>query len=427
MDRTLAACRDDRALDRRQWGDEHVLPSRLEALARAQCLLGAGTGPLLLTGESGAGKTWLLKNLRSAMPERWRWVFVDLTPAVGPADVFRLILHELGIDSGPTLAEARLGLAGFLTDRSADGEFWALGVEETHIACVEVLEEVRVLGNRLGTPEGFAGLVISGQNTLIRRLSGRALAPLAARFSGHVHLQPISVEELREWIAQTSPGEEIDEEEVELLHRQTAGDPRSLCWRLGGRYRFDPATTAIPTPTVPRGSRPIAPLSHSEMGTVESRPIWKTPLVPTAKPPLEVREGMIEVGWDPDDEQEDGNDFEEETEPIASSFPQTTAGVLENTPTSLPFVPLIASEETIRDHYAALQAQAEWTRNHGRQPVEANPVGPLSLEEQDEFPESKAVDQDRTTPPPGVRAEVEHGFAPYGQLFTRLRQSHEPC
>ena len=425
MDRKLAATWEVRARARRPWGADHVVPSRAEALAKVQDLLPAGNGPILLTGDSGSGKTWLLNTLQSALPEPWRWTFVDLTAAVGPAEFYRLILHELGIDAGRTLAEARSALAGFLTDRSADGECWVAAFEESQSATFETLEEIRVLGNRLGAPEAFAGVVLSGQNSLIRRLSGPPLSPLAARLSGHVHLSPITVEELSDWVSLTADGETIDEEVVELLHRRFAGNARGLCAHFHGLTPLNTTPIVLDPPLDRAEASSRNATDRPEVEVTESRPLWKTALLPSAKPPLEVSEEMIEVGWDSDGDLEEV----EGSGPMAPSFAPSADSMdaaLATQPGPVPPLSAASSEEAIKDHYAALQAWTEWSRNHDPMAVEdvSRPPAVADLNGPDEI---DAGEGDRfTLSTPDVRVEGEHGFAPFGQLFSRLRQTHDP-
>ena len=98
------------------------------------------------------------------------------------------------------------------------------------------------------------------------------------------------------------------------------------------------------------------------------------------------------------------------------------------------------NEELIEDRYAALQAWTEWTRNQGRLASEnvtdpASGINSTPVEEAAEleaaassaptFTPHPAADAESTAAPviANVRAEPQHEFAPYSQLFTRLRQS----
>jgi general secretion pathway protein A len=124
-----------------------------------------------------------------------------------------------------------------------------------------------------------------------------------------------------------------------------------------------------------------------------------------------VEEGLIEVGWEGNIEAEASS-----SDPAARETEDAVLPVSEAEP---------PGEEVVEDHYAALQAWAEWARNRSRTaPAQvAGPSDSLAADEPfDEveteagFPEARSLAQ-------GIRAEAQHEHAPYSQLFTRLRQS----
>lgn len=416
MDRTGTATWKESA-----W-DGSLLPSREDAAARLRDALETGPGLALLTGDSGAGKTWLLRRLGDFMPGSWRWARVDLSPSIGAVEFSRLILHELGIGGERGLASARADLSDFLTDRAADAERWVLCVEEGHSASPEALEELRVLSNRLGEVGAFAGLILTGQNALRRRLSSRTLAPLAARLTTHVHLHPLTIEELTVWAASSAESAPVGVAALELLHREAAGNPRLLRHRIGrARRPVDrPVRESVPPPTAPRPLEVVAPVRVD--AAEEPKPSWATPLVTSGKPPLEVGDEMIEVGWASGQETEFDTDLEAEVAPPIRPRDDEPSHPLSGGrgATDLP------AEERIDDHYAALQAWTEWAQNQDRQPV-AEPIGP-GLTPEAVTPDNDSVGRaERSTPvAPGVWAEGQQSFAPYSQLFTRLRESRDP-
>jgi general secretion pathway protein A len=126
---------------------------------------------------------------------------------------------------------------------------------------------------------------------------------------------------------------------------------------------------------------------------------------------------MIEVGWEsgpgpePDDLGVDRAEGMPPGEREAGTMPE--AAPVGDAP------PL--SDEAIEDRYAALQAWTEWARNEGRDPVTGDPAVEDEGQAVRDAPAAESV-----PPPSGVRAEGQHEFAPYSQLFTRLRQSRDP-
>lgn len=153
-------------------------------------------------------------------------------------------------------------------------------------------------------------------------------------------------------------------------------------------------------------------------------PDCETPLVAPGKPPLRVGDGMIEVGWEPT----------AEPEPEADDGSGLLVGGSTLAPVG-PKVPASGSSagtvEVIDDHYAALQAWTEWAQNQGRDPVTL-PPGSEESGEAVVSTDDAADDQDRAANSSaslaglaGVRAESQHDFAPYSQLFSRIRQPRD--
>src|SRR6516164_734667 len=75
-----------------------VVPSRRRALERLRDALGGGkTGPVLITGEPGSGKTWLARRLVEDLPWGWRALTVEVSSAWDAREFLEGIGHGLGL------------------------------------------------------------------------------------------------------------------------------------------------------------------------------------------------------------------------------------------------------------------------------------------------------------------------------------------
>jgi type II secretory pathway predicted ATPase ExeA len=361
-----------------------VLPSRAAAIELCRAALKDRRGPALLTGAAGVGKTWLWKQLAAEGPEGGRWLGIDLTPLTVSAEFFGRIGHALGLPGPSSAEDARRALADELREQADDGRRWVLVVDEAQNASVPLLEEIRILTNRLGQPDGFAGLLLVGQTTLTRRMETRPLDALETRLAARVHLRSLDADEARTLLVHLIPGRTWDWPEVEVLHREAAGNPQRLL-RL-----------AALLPPTRRPGAPARPAPIPDPGPAP--PPGAAPALVPAQPPLRVEDGLIEVGWEPD------------AEPAPSASPATSPDRAEGD----------GATEVIDDHYAALQAWHEWARNQDRHPSAGAPGTPGGSEGID--PNHLAGAPPALASGPHVWAEGQQGFAPYSQLFSRLRQ-----
>ena len=360
---------------------ELVLPSRRGALSACRDAL--GNGPVLLTGAAGVGKTWLGR-LLAAEDGRRRWVCVDAAPGMTAEDFLRAFAAAIGADTpAGSAGTVRLAVREALRSATLDGGAVALVLDEAHLPADDVLEEVRLLANRLGRDDGLAALVVSGQTTLARRLDSRSLDALESRLAARVHLLPLDLDEAAALLESRGLGLARDRDRLETLHRDVAGNPSRLlrqAIRLGVEVVRAPAAIQVAEP-------PPAPVDSE-------------PMIPV-KPPLRVEEGLIEVGWDSENEP-DG----EVEAPARGDLADDPDDVAED-------------DEPIEDHYAALQAWGEWSRNQGRGDGRATGrEAPPPLSDHDELAASV---RSPLGDAPGLWVEGRQAFGPYSQLFSRLR------
>ncbi|HEU5115109.1 MAG TPA: ATP-binding protein, partial [Isosphaeraceae bacterium] len=266
-----------------------LLPSRQDAIGQLQAAVERGLGPVLLTGEPGSGKTWLINQwiARTTTPSL-RWVSVDMPPGASPVDLLTAVASALGlvVEPGSTASSLRITLSRLFAEQAVDERRWGLVVDEAHLGNPEVLEELRILSNRMRQSEGFWAIVLVGQTALIRHLSAWPMRGLEARLSRRIHLGPIDADEARLLL-----GPAVSVLDAERRHRDSEGNPGRLL-RLDG-----PARRPLPW-SAARRARLVAdeapPQAEPKARAEKPAPASLLP----SRPPLRVEDGVIEVGWD---------------------------------------------------------------------------------------------------------------------------------
>lgn len=394
---------------------ERVVASRRAAMEALDSAILGDEGPagvVLLTGESGAGKSWLWRRLADQAPADRRFAVVEAAPGLEPVDFLNLAADALGLDPADRLGTIRVALARALGDESADGRSWTLVVENAHHASPAVWGEIEALCGDDRSERGFAAVILVGRTELARRFAARPSATMAARVDRHLHLPPLDADEA----AQLAEAADLDLDPAELdrLHRDAGGNPRRLLRLIANQRTRPQARGAVARPPAPvrladqrprpRAEievEPAAPAAEIKVETDDRLLAPPPPLVPS-RPPIREEEGLIEVGWagGPDDEAVEG-----EVADIAEPAPLV--------------------DEAVDDHYAALQAWTEWARNRDRTVPEAVADIEVEVGVEEATDDEPEADDEVEAREAGAehRGEPPHDHAPYGQLFTRLRQS----
>lgn len=382
-----------------------VSPGRAALLRECSKLIARGAGPIVIAGESGIGKTWFRKRLEAA-DRAIRWIEIDARPGGELDDFLHALARGAGLRPARDRISARTALDDFLVEESAGGRRWGLAIDEAHHLSDDLLEEIRLLANRIGRPNGFAGILLVGESSLTRRLSERRFAGLTNRLSASVHPRPIDADEAKTLLERRFPLKTWENSLVETLHRDAWGNP--------GRILILAEKAA--SENSPQSSPP-ASSGVDEPGKVEERNA--APVLGATRPPIRVEEGLIEVGWDAESE----DDFSPEAVPSKPAVPeeQVEQGLRASEKTIHDIV------EAIDDPYAAIQAWNEWLRNRREEEESSLATGSKAVET---FARQRPEDAERAeTDEAGAEESLEsrvwsdraHDFAPYGQLFGRAR------
>jgi general secretion pathway protein A len=155
-----------------------------EALAGLSYAILAHKGIFVLTGDAGTGKTTLLRSTMQHLPESQVLCSVIVNPTLSPAEFLESALIDFGFRDIPASKAQRVSsLQDFLWKAHLEKRTSVLVVDEAHKLSLEVLEEIRLLGNFESTDEKLLQIVLLGQNELDQLLNCEHLRQFRQRIA----------------------------------------------------------------------------------------------------------------------------------------------------------------------------------------------------------------------------------------------------
>ena len=124
------------------------------------------------------------------------------TIGVGPLDLLKLIAAEFGLEGTlETTADYLIALNRMLLSRLRAGRNTVLIIDEAQNLEADALEEVRLLSNLETDTAKLMQIVLTGQPELITKLSSPALRQLRQRIAIEHHMEPLTAEQVRPYLA----------------------------------------------------------------------------------------------------------------------------------------------------------------------------------------------------------------------------------
>ncbi len=221
-------------------------------------------GVLLLTGDTGMGKTTLCRAVIDTLGPRTFSALI-LNPYMTDAEVLRVILRDFGLVSREEIRKGAFAradlpqlldmLEGFLKSLVALNSYAVVIIDEAQSLSSKVLDQIRVLGGYELDGQRLLQIMLVGQPGLITAISSDALRALDERVSRRAVLGPLPPADVdayiqhRLTIAGGRDTVEFRADAVNLIAELTRGVPRRinlLCDRTLEAGRVEGTTTITP-------------------------------------------------------------------------------------------------------------------------------------------------------------------------------------
>ncbi len=212
------------------------------ALAYLQYGLYQGEGFIVITGEVGAGKTTLVRNLLDQLDEK-KFVAAQLVSTQLDADdILRAVAHAFGlVPSGFDKARLLSEIERFLLSLASENRRALLIVDEAQNLTPRAVEELRMLSNFQIGDHALLQSFLVGQPELRLIMRSPHMQQLRQRVIASYHLGPMDRQETEEYVKHRlthvgwSGDPEFDNNAFDAVFQNTSGVPRrinTLCNRV---------------------------------------------------------------------------------------------------------------------------------------------------------------------------------------------------
>ena len=212
----------------------YLSPQHARALAYIESTLWFTDGFVVITGETGCGKTTLIEKFLSELDETVTVARLAQTQ-VSPVDFLQTLLVQFGyrpFDMGK--AELLDTINRHLAELLQHGRKVVIVVDEAQNLEWAVLEEIRMLSGAVVGREKVLSIILAGQPELNETLDSPDLEQLAQRTRLRYHLRPLAEKEIGAYIQHrlhvAGAGERrvFDEATYPAIYRYTGGVPRLI-------------------------------------------------------------------------------------------------------------------------------------------------------------------------------------------------------
>lgn len=205
------------------------------AMGFARYGLHQGEGFIVVTGDVGAGKTTVIRNLLSGLEGGRIAAATLVSTQLGADDTLRMVAAAFGVvPAGATKADVLIALEAHLAAEAQRGRRVLLVVDEAQNLPPSAVEELRMLSNFQRGPHALLQTFLVGQPEFRRILQSPDMRQLRQRVIAACHIGPLDAQETGGYIRHRlgmvgwrgDPA--VTPEAVEAVHEASGGIPRRI-------------------------------------------------------------------------------------------------------------------------------------------------------------------------------------------------------
>lgn len=171
------------------------------AMAYLEYGLSQGEGFIVITGEVGAGKTTLVRNLLGHLPLDQIIAAHIVNTSLDPEDTLRMVVSSFGLPyEGQSKAELLNRLEQFLRTVDRQGKRALLVIDEAQNLNARTVEELRMLSNFQTDERSLLQTFLLGQPEFRATLHSPGMQQLRQRVIASYHLGPMDAAETRAYV-----------------------------------------------------------------------------------------------------------------------------------------------------------------------------------------------------------------------------------
>ncbi len=171
------------------------------AMAYLEYGLSQGEGFIVITGEVGAGKTTLVRNLFNHLPAEQIVAAHIVNTHLDSDDTLRMVVSAFGLPyENVSKTDLLTRLEQFLRAADAEGKRALLVVDEAQNLTARTVEELRMLSNFQTDDKCLLQTFLVGQPEFRQTLHSPTMSQLRQRVIASYHLGPMDAEETRAYI-----------------------------------------------------------------------------------------------------------------------------------------------------------------------------------------------------------------------------------